>query len=45
MARFARLCFIFFTAWRFGLLPLLRDNLKPGIKRILLSIACVASPN
>ena len=45
MARFARLCFIFFTAWRFGLLPLLRDNLKPGIKRILLSVACFASPN
>ena len=45
MRRLARLCFIFFTAWRYGLLPLLRDNLKPGIRRSLLSILCWTSPS
>jgi ubiquinone biosynthesis protein len=43
--RLARLFFIFFTAWRYGLLPLLRDNLKPGLRRSFLSILCWASPN
>jgi ubiquinone biosynthesis protein len=42
--RIARLCFIFFTAWRFGLLPLLRDNLKRGVLRGFLSIICWISP-
>ena len=45
MRRLARLLFIFFTAWRYGLLPLLRDNLKPGIRRSLLSILCWTSPS
>ena len=44
MRRLARLIYIFFTAWRFGLLSLLRDNLKPGFRRGLLSIFCWASP-
>ncbi|WP_114663189.1 ubiquinone biosynthesis regulatory protein kinase UbiB [Polynucleobacter necessarius] len=44
MRRIARLCFIFFTAWRFGLLPLLRDVLKPGIGRGALTIVCWTSP-
>ena len=44
MRRIARLCYIFFTAWRFGLLPLLRDVLKPGIRRSLLSVLCWISP-
>lgn len=44
MRRIARLCFIFFTAWRYGLLPLLRDLLKPGIRRGLLTILCWLSP-
>jgi ubiquinone biosynthesis protein len=42
--RIARLCFIFFTAWRYGLLPLLRDILKPGIARGALTVICWASP-
>ena len=45
MRRLARLCFIFFTAWRYGLFPLLRDNLKPSIRRGLLSILCWTSPH
>lgn len=44
MRRIARLCFIFFTAWRYGLLPLLRDVLKPGIGRGSLTIICWTSP-
>ena len=44
MRRIARLFFIFFTAWRYGLLPLLRDLLKPGIRRGFLTILCWASP-
>ncbi len=44
MRRIARLCFIFFTAWRFGLLPLLRDILKPGIGRGALTVVCWTSP-
>jgi ubiquinone biosynthesis protein len=42
--RLARLYFIFFTAWRYGLLPLLRDILKPGVSRGLLTILCWVSP-
>jgi len=42
--RIARLCFIFFTAWRYGLLPLLRDILKPGISKGALTIVCWTSP-
>jgi ubiquinone biosynthesis protein len=42
--RIARLCFIFFTAWRYGLLPLLRDLLKPGIRRSFLTVLCWMSP-
>jgi len=42
--RIARLCFIFFTAWRYGLLPLLRDILKPGIGRGVLTVICWTSP-
>ena len=45
MRRLTRLFFIFFTAWRYGLLPLLRDNLKPGFRRGFLSILCWMSPN
>jgi len=45
MRRLARLSFIFFTAWRYGLLPLLRDILKPGIRRGVLSIICWTSPS
>ena len=44
MRRIARLCFIFFTAWRYGLLPLLRDILKPGISRGALTVICWTSP-
>ena len=44
MRRIARLSFIFFTAWRYGLLPLLRDVLKPGIGRSCLTIVCWTSP-
>ena len=44
MRRISRLFFIFFTAWRYGLLPLLRDTLKPGLRRGLLSILCWISP-
>ena len=40
MRRIARLFFIFFTAWRYGLLPLLRDLLKPGIRRGFLTMLC-----
>jgi len=43
--RLARLFFIFFTAWRYGLLPLLRDLLKPGIRRGVVSFFCWLSPN
>jgi len=42
--RIARLCFIFFTAWRYGLLPLLRDILKPGMSRGALTVICWISP-
>jgi ubiquinone biosynthesis protein len=42
--RIARLSFIFFTAWRYGLLPLLRDVLKPGIGRTCLTVICWTSP-
>jgi len=42
--RLARLSFIFFTAWRYGMLPLLRDILKPGIRRGVLTIICWTSP-
>ena len=45
MRRVTRLSFIFFTAWRYGLLPLLRDNLKPGLRRSFLSILSITSPN
>ena len=45
MRRISRLFFIFFTAWRYGLLPLLRDNLRPGLRRGLLSILCWISPS
>ncbi|OYZ38774.1 MAG: ubiquinone biosynthesis regulatory protein kinase UbiB [Polynucleobacter sp. 16-46-70] len=44
MRRLARLSFIFFTAWRYGMLPLLRDILKPGIKKGLVTILCWISP-
>ena len=44
MRRIARLSFIFFTAWRYGLLPLLRDVLKPGIGRGCLTVICWTSP-
>ena len=44
MRRIARLCFIFFTAWRYGLLPLLRDILKPGMSRGALTVICWISP-
>jgi len=43
--RLTRLFFIFFTAWRYGLLPLLRDNLKPGLRRAFLTAVCWLSPN
>jgi ubiquinone biosynthesis protein len=42
--RLARLSFIFFTAWRYGLLPLLRDVLKPGVSRGCLTVVCWTSP-
>ena len=45
MRRIARLCFIFFTAWRYGLLPLLRDILKPGISKGVLTVVCWTSPS
>lgn len=45
MRRMARLFFIFFTAWRYGLLPLLRDVIKPGIGRGFLTILCWTSPS
>ena len=45
MSRIVRISKIFFTAWRFGLLPLLRDSLKPGLRRSLLSVVCWFSPN
>ena len=44
MRRIARLCFISFTAWRYGLLPLLRDILSPGISRGALTVICWTSP-
>ncbi|WP_114639245.1 ubiquinone biosynthesis regulatory protein kinase UbiB [Polynucleobacter necessarius] len=44
MRRIARLSFIFFTAWRYGLLPLLRDVLRPGIGRSFLTVVCWTSP-
>lgn len=44
MRRLARLSFIFFTAWRYGMLPLLRDILKPGLKKGLLTVICWTSP-
>lgn len=44
MRRIARLSFIFFTTWRYGLLPLLRDVLKPGIGRSCLTVVCWTSP-
>ncbi|HAT39830.1 ubiquinone biosynthesis regulatory protein kinase UbiB [Polynucleobacter necessarius] len=44
MRRLARLYFIFFTAWRYGLLPLLRDLLKPGLRRSFLTVLCWVSP-
>jgi ubiquinone biosynthesis protein len=42
--RIARICFIFFTAWRYGLLPLLRDVLKSGVGRSFLTVVCWTSP-
>jgi ubiquinone biosynthesis protein len=42
--RITRSFFIFFTAWRYGLLPLLRDILKPGIGRGALTVICWSSP-
>ena len=45
MRRLARLFYIFFTAWRYGLLPLLRDLLRPGIRKGFLTILCWLSPN
>ena len=44
MRRITRLTIIFFTAWRYGLLPLLRDVLKPGISRGCLTVVCWTSP-
>ena len=44
MRRIARICFIFFTAWRYGLLPLLRDVLKSGVGRSFLTVVCWTSP-
>ncbi|MEY3798739.1 MAG: hypothetical protein RLZZ406_40 [Pseudomonadota bacterium] len=44
MRRITRSFFIFFTAWRYGLLPLLRDILKPGIGRGALTVICWSSP-
>jgi ubiquinone biosynthesis protein len=43
--RITRSFFIFFTAWRYGLLPLLRDILKPGIGRAVLTMICWTSPS
>lgn len=45
MRRLSRLFFIFFTAWRFGLLPLLRDIVRPGLSRGALTILCWTSPS
>ena len=44
MKRLARLSIIFYTAWRYNLLSLLRDNLRPGIQRALLSCLVATSP-
>ena len=45
MSRIARLSIIFYTAWRFNLFGLIRDNLKPGIRRTLLGILSGSSPS
>ena len=45
MSRITRLSIIFYTAWRFNLFGLIRDNLKPGIRRTLLGILSGSSPS
>ena len=45
MSRIARLWIIFYTAWRFNLFGLIRDNLKPGIRKTLLGLLSSTSPS
>lgn len=45
MSRIARLSIILYTAWRFNLFGLIRDNLKPGIRRALLGVLSASSPS
>ena len=45
MSRITRLSVIFYTAWRFNLFGLIRDNLKPGLRRALLSLLAATSPS
>jgi ubiquinone biosynthesis protein len=45
VSRIARLWIIFYTAWRFNLFGLIRDNLKPGIRKTLLGLLSSTSPS
>lgn len=45
MSRIARLSIIFYTAWRFNLFGLVRDNLRPGLRRTLLGFISATSPS
>lgn len=45
MSRIIRLSIIFYTAWRFNLFGLIRDNLKPGVRRFILGLIASTSPS
>jgi ubiquinone biosynthesis protein len=45
VSRITRLSVIFYTAWRFNLFGLIRDNLKPGLRRAILSALAATSPS
>lgn len=45
MSRIVRLSIIFYTAWRFNLFGLIRDNLRPGVRRFFLGLIASTSPS
>ncbi len=45
MRQFLRLLKILFTVWRFGLLRIIRDSLKPGLIKIILTVLSWVTPS
>ena len=44
MKQFFRLFKILYTIWRFGLLRIVRDSLKPGLIKVILTVISWTTP-